>query len=244
MPTYKDNGKSATIFIFNHLIARFGVPKAIVMDHGIHFHNFMMIELSAELDLHHDSSTPYYPQENGQVEAVNKFLTNMIKHIVDIHRENLHNMLFPVLWAYHTTAKTSTGFTPFLLVYCLKAVFTIDDEIPSLKLFIELLPYTSIEEENFLYLASLDEARREAALASEAHKKWVKVEFDQSVNPHLYAKGDLVLVYDQAHDKLGVDKFEPMWHGPYIVKHVLAKGDYKLLIMMVLIWESPGMAIT
>jgi hypothetical protein len=42
-------------------------------------------------------------------------------------------------------------------------------------------------------------------------------------------EGDLVLVYDQAHDKLGTRKLEPMWHGPYIVKRVLHKGAYELV---------------
>ena len=49
------------------------------------------------------------------------------------------------------------------------------------------------------------------------------------MNPYIYLEGDLVLVYDQAHDKLGADKFEPMWHDPYIVKHILSKGAYELV---------------
>lgn len=65
MPIYKDNDETATIFIFNDLIARFCVSQAIVTDHGSHFHNFMMVEVSAQLYLGHDSSTPYYPQDNG-----------------------------------------------------------------------------------------------------------------------------------------------------------------------------------
>lgn len=36
------------------------------------------------------------------------------------------------------------------------------------------------------------------------------------------------MLYDQAKDKLGARKSEPMWHGPYIVKHVLQKGAYEL----------------
>ena len=36
------------------------------------------------------------------------------------------------------------------------------------------------------------------------------------------------MVYNQANDRLGAGKFEPMWHGPYIVKRVLAKGAYEL----------------
>ena len=39
----------------------------------------------------------------------------------------------------------------------------------------------------------------------------------------------MVLLYDQQADKLGTGKFEPLWHGPYIVKRVLAKGAYELV---------------
>ena len=39
----------------------------------------------------------------------------------------------------------------------------------------------------------------------------------------------MVLVYDQDHDKLGAGKFEPMWHGPFVVKSVLTKGSYDLV---------------
>lgn len=65
MPTYRHDGTTEAIFIFNHMITRFGVPQAIVTDHGSHFHNFMMVELSTQLGLCHDSSTSYYPQANG-----------------------------------------------------------------------------------------------------------------------------------------------------------------------------------
>ena len=34
MPTLAADGKTAAQFIFNHIISRFGVPQAIVTDHG------------------------------------------------------------------------------------------------------------------------------------------------------------------------------------------------------------------
>ena len=49
MPTYAKDSKTTTLFLFNHVIARFGVPQSIVTDHGSHFHNQMMEELSAKL---------------------------------------------------------------------------------------------------------------------------------------------------------------------------------------------------
>jgi hypothetical protein len=39
MPTFKDDGETATLFLFNQIIARFGVPREIVTDHGSHFQN-------------------------------------------------------------------------------------------------------------------------------------------------------------------------------------------------------------
>ena len=54
-------------------------------------------------------------------------------------------------------------------------------------------------------------------------------QYDKSVQPRAFAEGDFVLVYDQAHDKLGTGKLEPMWHSPYIVKRVLHRGAYELV---------------
>ena len=78
-------------------------------------------------------------------------------------------MLFSALWAYRTSAKTSTGFTAFQLVYGLEAVLPIECKIPSLQLDIELLQATSEEEKCFLYLAQLDENWGTVSLAIEAH---------------------------------------------------------------------------
>jgi hypothetical protein len=37
MPTYSNNVKTTTLFLFNHIIARFSIPRFIVTDHGMHF---------------------------------------------------------------------------------------------------------------------------------------------------------------------------------------------------------------
>jgi transposase InsO family protein len=78
MPTFKDDGEMAALFLFNQIIAQFGVPREIVTDHGSHFQNQMMSELTSKLGLRHEHSSPYYPQANGQVEAVNKTLKTIL----------------------------------------------------------------------------------------------------------------------------------------------------------------------
>ena len=82
IPTYPEDRKTTTLFLFNHIIARLEILRAIMTDHGSHFQNKMMAELSAKLGFHHDNSTPYYPQANGQVEAINKLLKIMLQRMV------------------------------------------------------------------------------------------------------------------------------------------------------------------
>ena len=55
MPTLATDGRTTDQFILNHIIARFGVPKAIVTDHGSHFQHYMVVELTSKLGLRHDS---------------------------------------------------------------------------------------------------------------------------------------------------------------------------------------------
>ena len=130
-------------------------------------------------------------------------------------------MLFSTLWAYRTSSKMTAGFASFSLVYGLEATLPIECKICLLKLAIELLLNTLPKEEQLLYVERLDETHHITAMVIEAQKKRVKAHFDQTISSRTFTEGDLVLLYDQANDKLGAGKFEPMWHGPYIIKRVL-----------------------
>jgi hypothetical protein len=49
MSTFTNDGETKTLFIFNQVIARFGVPKEIVTNHGSHIQNHMLSELAYKL---------------------------------------------------------------------------------------------------------------------------------------------------------------------------------------------------
>eukprot|EP00253_Pinus_taeda_P003403 PITA_03403 len=87
MPTLNHSGETTALFFFNHVVSRFDIPWAIVTDHGSHFQNHMVVELAAKLGLSHDSSTPYYPQANRQVEAINKVLKHMLQRMIGVQTE-------------------------------------------------------------------------------------------------------------------------------------------------------------
>ena len=137
-------------------------------------------------------------------------------------------MLFPALWAYRTSVKIATSFTPFHLVFGEEAVLPIECEIHSLHLVIELLPDTQPLEQQLIMLERASEDYCVALQNLEATKKCTKAQYDRKVHPHTFHEGDLVLVYDQAHDALSHGKFDSLWLGPYIINKNLGKGAYLL----------------
>ena len=109
------------------------------------------------------------------------------------------------------------------------SLLSVECEIPYLKLAIELLPDTSTLEERLVHLEQLDEQRRDDLVALEVNKHCIKVQYDKSVHLRKSSEGDFVLSWDQAKETLGAGKFNPMCHGPYMVKCVLEKGTYELV---------------
>ena len=106
--------------------------------------------------------------------------------------------------------RNATVFTPFQLVYGLEAILPIQCEISSLKLAIDLLPDTSKEEARLFNLIHLNEKRHEAQLANEVHKRHIKAQYDKNVQARIFSEGDLVLLYDQEADVIGIGKIEPL----------------------------------
>ena len=66
-------------------------------------------------------------------------------------------------------------------------------------------------------------------MALEVNKRCAKVQYDKSICTRKFSEGDLVILWDQAKEPLGAGKFNPMWHGPYVVKFLLEKGAYELV---------------
>jgi hypothetical protein len=59
MPMFKDDREIIALFLFNQIIARFGVPREIVTDHDSHFQKKMMTELTSNLGLRQEHSSPF-----------------------------------------------------------------------------------------------------------------------------------------------------------------------------------------
>ncbi|XP_070057099.1 uncharacterized protein [Nicotiana tomentosiformis] len=149
----------------------------------------------------------YIPQMNGEVEASNKNIKRILRKMVDSHRQ-WHEKLPFVLYGYRTTMRTSTGATPYMLVYGTEAVTPAEVEIPSLRV---------IQE------AKLGDAQ------------WIRVRiasaFNKRVKLRQFMLGKLVLKKIFPHQEEAKGKFAPNWQGPYVVDRALSDGALILIEM-------------
>ncbi|XP_071927644.1 uncharacterized protein [Coffea arabica] len=89
-----------------------------------------------QFKIRHQNFAIYRPQMNGAVETANKNLKMIIRKMTEVQRD-WHEKLPYELMAYRTTIRTSTGATPYSLMYGMEAKLPAEFEIPSLRILIE-----------------------------------------------------------------------------------------------------------
>ncbi|XP_030464918.1 uncharacterized protein LOC115684321 [Syzygium oleosum] len=75
--------KNVAKFICRDIIARYGVPEAIITDNGSNLTNKVVDGLLDEFHIRHLNSSPYRPQMNGAVEAANKNIKKILSKTID-----------------------------------------------------------------------------------------------------------------------------------------------------------------
>ncbi|MCO5594824.1 hypothetical protein L7F22_048858 [Adiantum nelumboides] len=223
------NGKLYILVAIDYM-TRFGTPLEIVSDNGPEFRRDLLTEVCEELKISHRHSTPYYPQSNGLVEKANGIIAIIIRKMVESKPKRWDNFLDGAIWAYRTTYRDATQFTPFHLVYGQEALQPIELNIPTIKL-------TGRQEQNnheawidrLLNLVEL-EWKREAAYHCYEKKAWqLKDKVNEGINDKKIKEKSLVLRYNNALDNRFDAKFERRWEGPFIVKKAFTGGYYQLM---------------
>jgi hypothetical protein len=80
----------------------------------------------------HHKSTTYHPQRNGKAKSTNKYLGKISIKLINVNCIDV--MLFPALWAYQTTYKVTTQFTPFKLVCGTQPVMSAKFMVPTKRI--------------------------------------------------------------------------------------------------------------
>nr|GEV36105.1 reverse transcriptase domain-containing protein [Tanacetum cinerariifolium] len=99
------------------LFARFGSPRAIISDRGMHFCNDQFAKVMLKYGVTHRLATAYHPQSSGHVEVSKCGLKRILESTMDENRASWSDKLDDALWAFRTAFKTPIGCTPYKLVY-------------------------------------------------------------------------------------------------------------------------------
>ncbi|GJV21549.1 reverse transcriptase domain-containing protein [Tanacetum coccineum] len=111
------NDARVVVKFLRGLIARFGVPKALISGRGTHFCNSQLEKALQKHGMTHKLSTTYHPQSNGQTKVTNWAIKRILERSVGYNPKDWSKKLNDALWAFRTAYKTPTGCTPFRSVY-------------------------------------------------------------------------------------------------------------------------------
>jgi hypothetical protein len=127
-----------------------------------------------------------------------------------------------VLWSLRTTPISSTGYTPFFLLFRAEAVLPTDVRYsaPRVVAYVEEDAQTALEDA----LDLLDEARDVALTQSTVYQQSLCNYHSRRVRGRSFEPGNLVLRLK----KTSTSKLESPWEGPYLVHEAIPGGAYRL----------------
>nr|CAN63292.1 hypothetical protein VITISV_025721 [Vitis vinifera] len=191
-------------FIRSPIIYRYGIPHELILKRRVHF-RVDVDTLLQKYGIQHHRSFAYRSQTNGVVEAANKNIKRILRRMIETSRDWSKKLSF-ALWAYQTSFCTSTGATPYSLVYGIEAVLPVEIEMGSLRLNL------------------LDERRLRAVDHVRAYQRKMAHVFKNRVKPRPLQRGDMVMmvIRELIRDPRG--KFRPNWSRPYFIRELTLEG--------------------
>eukprot|EP00253_Pinus_taeda_P010463 PITA_10463 len=174
-----------------HLFVRYGLPREVIIDGGPQFVGHKLAATLNNYHVQHKITTPYHPQANGQVESSNKVIESILTKNVASHRRDWAARLPEALWAYRTTWRSTTDYSPYHLVFGKQPIFPIEFEIQTLRTAQEVrLDLSEAQKNRLQQINELDETRLSAlqntTLIQQQRAKW----HDALIKDKIFHEGD------------------------------------------------------
>lgn len=115
--TKDKSAKTAARHLYQDFIPRFGIPARLLHDQGKAFENGLFHHLEKLCDITRSRTTPYHPETNGQCERMNQTVISMLRTLEESRKSRWRDSLNHLVHAYNCTRNSSTGFSPYYLLF-------------------------------------------------------------------------------------------------------------------------------
>ncbi|MDS9995181.1 transposase family protein [Xanthomonas sp. A2111] len=231
-PLINLTAKNVAEFFLNNWVYRYGVMKLVTVDGGPEFGTEFkeaVLKVGSKVRV----ATPYYPEAEGMVERGHQVIKDALVKMCGTSAEKWRHYLPLVLFADRITAKRTTGFSPYELVFGQKAVLPVDLEAESYL----GVDWDTVKTTEELLCARMMQLEKKEEYLEKAYSRMMKIR-NQSVRywderlAHRLRKplnpGDMVLVYNRSLESQWGKMFADRWNGPYKIKEQVSGGSYVL----------------
>lgn len=212
-PTRDQTASTVAQTLWKRYIVHYGIPERLHSDQGKCFESAVIQELCKLLGMAKSRTSPYHPQGNGMTERFNSTLLNMLGTLQPSLKGNWKDHVETLTHAYNCTKHSSTGFSPFYLMFVraprIPADLILDRDGPT---------DDNVEEVGYVarLRVALQEAYQRANHNAEEARRKQKGKHDKRAREVLFSKGDMVLVANKS--LRGPHKIADKWEeSPYTV---------------------------
>jgi hypothetical protein len=213
----------ARIF-FNTIFRHYGLPTSIISDRDPKFTSHFWMELFKNLETRLALSSSFHPETDGQTERTNRTLEQILRNYVSYEQDDWDSMLVYVEFAYNNAVQSSTGFTPFHLLYGQNPT------IPTSLISPKIETNVQATQESLTKMAELiKRAQENIVQAQERQAKYA----NEHRREHKFNIGDQVLISSNnitpAYQmKKPTRKFQARFLGPYEITEEISPVSYRL----------------
>jgi transposase InsO family protein len=220
IPTTTTTAGNTARALVEEVFLRYGYPQRLLSDRGSAFRNELMAAICKDSHVKALFTTAEHPQANGKVERLNGTLKQIIKTCSDVFGDHWPDALQFAVFAYNTSRSTTTGYTPYYLLYGFEASSPASSIADSLE-----ADSDSVSRPAYADIIKHNQQSARAFVESVLQDKKRLVELDNAALARVpsYRVGDKVWL-----NRSGLSTKEPPFSGPWLVAARLGETTYRL----------------